>query len=186
MTGLRDVQKTARIRKELMRLLGNVILLRDEHHPDKFYPRFELFKTASFHAFDPSKHGLLRELHDGYFYTNHDTLWAQCGRRTLPALMESTEMLICGEDLGFVPSCVPSVMHELGIIGLRIQRMPGVESPEGKPFLSCSACSICTYEMLKAQVLGDLSHAMLQEHDSVGYPAHRGLPGRIAYIACQM
>lgn len=33
-------------------------------------------------------------------------------------------MLVCGEDLGMIPACVHPVMEELGIIGLRIQRMP--------------------------------------------------------------
>jgi len=43
-------------------------------------------------------------------------------------------MLMCGEDLGFVPACVPPVMHELGVVALRIQRMSGAESPEGSEF----------------------------------------------------
>ena len=33
-------------------------------------------------------------------------------------------MLICGEDLGMVPVCVPEVMNELGFFSLEIQRMP--------------------------------------------------------------
>nr|ABK93393.1 unknown [Populus trichocarpa] len=33
-------------------------------------------------------------------------------------------MLACGEDLGLIPACVHPVMQELGMIGLRIQRMP--------------------------------------------------------------
>lgn len=33
------------------------------------------------------------------------------------------EMLCCGEDLGMVPACVPKVLAELEILGLRIQRM---------------------------------------------------------------
>lgn len=33
-------------------------------------------------------------------------------------------MLICGEDLGLVPGCVPHVMKQLGILSLEIQRMP--------------------------------------------------------------
>jgi 4-alpha-glucanotransferase len=32
-------------------------------------------------------------------------------------------MLICGEDLGMIPSCVPGVMNDLGILSLEIQRM---------------------------------------------------------------
>jgi 4-alpha-glucanotransferase len=127
------VQKADRICASLTKLIGNVILLRDDDNPDKFYPRFQLSATSSFQAFDSSKHSLLCDLHDGYFYRNHDTLWADCARRTLPVLMRSTNMLMCGEDLGFVPACVPPVMHELGVIGLRIQRMPGSDSPKGAP-----------------------------------------------------
>ena len=42
----------------------------------------------------------------------------------LPELKASTNMLICGEDLGMVPHCVPDVMSQLGILSLEIQRMP--------------------------------------------------------------
>ena len=44
--------------------------------------------------------------------------------RKLPALLRSTGMLACGEDLGMIPACVPSVMYELNILSLEIQRMP--------------------------------------------------------------
>jgi 4-alpha-glucanotransferase len=42
----------------------------------------------------------------------------------LPYLKRATNMLICGEDLGMVPHCVPDVMEQLGILSLEIQRMP--------------------------------------------------------------
>jgi 4-alpha-glucanotransferase len=50
-------------------------------------------------------------------------------------------MLICGEDLGLVPACVPEVMRELGFLSLEIQRMPkhlGQEfsRPAAAPYLS--------------------------------------------------
>ena len=44
--------------------------------------------------------------------------------KKLPALLRSTGMLACGEDLGMIPACVPSVMEELNILSLEIQRMP--------------------------------------------------------------
>jgi 4-alpha-glucanotransferase len=42
----------------------------------------------------------------------------------LPALKAATNMLVCGEDLGMVPDCVPGVMRETGLLSLEIQRMP--------------------------------------------------------------
>jgi len=50
-------------------------------------------------------------------------------------------MLICGEDLGLVPGCVPDVMQQLGLLSLEIQRMPKQEDreffhPADAPYLS--------------------------------------------------
>ena len=39
-------------------------------------------------------------------------------------LSTASTMLLCGEDLGMVPDCVPGVLRELGILSLEIQRMP--------------------------------------------------------------
>ena len=44
--------------------------------------------------------------------------------KKLPALLGSTGMLACGEDLGMIPACVPETMSSLGILSLEIQRMP--------------------------------------------------------------
>jgi 4-alpha-glucanotransferase len=59
----------------------------------------------------------------------------------LPALKASTDMLICGEDLGMVPDCVPGVMKDLGFLSLEIQRMPKDPTrkffhPADAPYLS--------------------------------------------------
>ena len=39
-----------------------------------------------------------------------DELWRASALQKLPVLMAATEMLVCGEDLGFVPACVPPIM----------------------------------------------------------------------------
>jgi len=59
----------------------------------------------------------------------------------LPALKRATNMLICGEDLGFVPACVSEVMKRLGLLSLEIQRMPKelnreFSRPQDAPYLS--------------------------------------------------
>jgi len=62
----------------------------------------------------------------------------------LPALINATNMLVCGEDLGMVPDCVDGVMDELNLLSLKIQRMPKEEEldfgiPSEYPYLS-----VCT------------------------------------------
>lgn len=77
-------------------------------------------------------------------YRSQDAVWTANAHKIIPALMGSTDMLMCGEDLGFVPRCVPPVMHDLGVIGLRIQRMPGSESPIGAPLVPvCLPVYVC-------------------------------------------
>ena len=39
-------------------------------------------------------------------------------------------MMICGEDLGMMADCVTSVMNELGILSLEIQRAPKIDTIE--------------------------------------------------------
>ena len=61
--------------------------------------------------------------------------------KKLPELKRNTNMLVCGEDLGMVPVCVPDVMQQLGILSLEIQRMPKDHSkeffhPRDAPYLS--------------------------------------------------
>ncbi|HQS54106.1 MAG: 4-alpha-glucanotransferase, partial [Bacteroidetes bacterium 24-39-8] len=76
-----------------------------------------------------------------YFYKRQDEFWKQEAMQKLPALKRVTNMLVCGEDLGMVPSCVPDVMQQLGLLSLEIQRMPKDSQrqffhPNDAPYLS--------------------------------------------------
>jgi 4-alpha-glucanotransferase len=60
-------------------------------------------------------------------------------------------MLICGEDLGMIPQCVPKVMKDLDILTLEIQRMPKLPGrvfarSEDIPYLSVASTS--SHDML--------------------------------------
>ncbi|KAJ7514027.1 hypothetical protein O6H91_23G023000 [Diphasiastrum complanatum] len=124
---IQDLEKT---RKGLICLLQEVVLMRDSVDSGKFYPRFGLEQTASFKELDDhSKDVLLRLYHD-YFYHRQERLWSENAYKTLPVLMNSSDMLACGEDLGMVPACVQPVLKELGLLGLRIQRMPSTPGQE--------------------------------------------------------
>ena len=64
------------------------------------------------------------KLYNDFFYHRHNEFWKQEAMRKLPPLISSTRMLVCGEDLGMIPHCVPEVMKTLQILSLEIQRMP--------------------------------------------------------------
>ncbi|KAL5994695.1 4-alpha-glucanotransferase dpe2 [Asimina triloba] len=118
------LDKEDKIRSDLFDLLKNIVLIRDPEDPKKFYPRFNLEDTSSFKDLDDHSKNVLKRLYYDYYFYRQENLWRQNALKTLPVLMSSSDMLACGEDLGLIPSCVHPVMLELGLIGLRIQRMP--------------------------------------------------------------
>ncbi len=111
-----------RTRKGLYELSAGVLFL--EPSPGKFHPRYGMERTPAFAALDTATQQRLRRLADEFFYRRHDALWEKEALRKLPVLQQATNMLICGEDLGMVPRCVPGVLRGLGILSLEIQHMP--------------------------------------------------------------
>lgn len=113
-----------KIRRDLFDLLQDIVLIRDPEDRRSFYPRFNLEDTLNFRDLDDHSKNVLKRLYYDYYFCRQEALWRQNALKTLPVLLNSSDMLACGEDLGMIPSCVHPVMQELGLIGLRIQRMP--------------------------------------------------------------
>jgi 4-alpha-glucanotransferase len=89
-----------------------------------FHFRIGMDKTYSFSQLDWHVQQQLRDLYVDYFYRRQDDFWQKEAMQKLPALKHTTNMLVCGEDLGMVPACVPDVMRELSMLSLEVQRMP--------------------------------------------------------------
>ncbi len=120
------------LEKSLIRLVGEILLIEEEVGEKKVYnPRITLHKTFSYKALDDDQKEAFDKMYNDYFYSRHDQFWKKQALWKLPALLEASNMLICGEDLGMIPSTVPEVMRELNIIPLEIQRMPKVNTRFG-------------------------------------------------------
>jgi 4-alpha-glucanotransferase len=64
-----------------------------------------------------------------------EELWARTGKHLLEILCKAVPMLPCAEDLGSVPGCVPRVLGELGILGLRVLRWTRHWNESGQPYI---------------------------------------------------
>ncbi len=130
------------IKQKLFDLVSNVILFEVENsNAQQFHFRFSVESTKSFQYLDGHTQSQLRDLYVDYFFRRQDTFWMKEAMKKLPALKRSTNMLICGEDLGLVPGSVPDVMKQLGLLSLEIQRMPKQTDreffhPNDAPYLS--------------------------------------------------
>lgn len=126
------------IKQGLLTLRRNVLLLRDPQSNDPsrpLYPRINLSSTSSFEKLTPTSwQKALAALHDDHFYHWQDEIWREQALKTLPVLLAASDMMVCGEDLGMIPACVHPIMAELGLVGLRIERMPSEPGQEfGNP-----------------------------------------------------
>lgn len=131
-----------KIKWGLFDLISNVLFIEVEgSNATQFYPRFGMDGLRSFFGLDGYTKSKLSELYVDYFYRRQDSFWYQSGMEKLPALKRSTNMLICGEDLGMMTHCVTTVMNELAILSLEVQRAPKTDKlefshPANAPYLS--------------------------------------------------
>ncbi len=137
-----DKKRATRIKEGLFDLISNVLLIKASGSKDgEYHFRLGMEQTSSFRQLDRETQTRLRDLYVDYFFRRQDDCWKREALQKLPALKRTTNMLICGEDLGMVPDSVPVVMKQLGLLGLEIQRMPKAlhvdfSRPADAPYLS--------------------------------------------------
>ena len=93
---------------------------------DKYIPRIELHKTKAYQSLSEEQKQAIDAIYEDFYFHRHNDYWKQKALEKLLALINATPMIVCGEDLGMIPACVPEVMQELGIMSLEVQRMPKV------------------------------------------------------------
>ena len=110
----------------------DTLFIPDPNDSEKYHPRIEPQKTKAYQSLPDDQKQALDRIYDDFYYHRHNDFWKQKALEKLPALLNATKMIACGEDLGMIPACVPEVMQELGILSLEVQRMPKVF---GHPFV---------------------------------------------------
>ena len=122
------------------------LFLKDKHDSNKFHPRINMHLTQTYNELDETQKETLNKIYDDYFYHRNEALWKAEALKKLPKIIEASDMLVCGEDLGMVPACVPEVMQQLNILSLEVQRMPKkfgdtFVNPKENPYLSVDTTS---------------------------------------------
>jgi 4-alpha-glucanotransferase len=100
------------------------LFLVDHKRNDRWHPRIAVQYQQAYEQLDEGQKYNFNRLYNDYFYRRNNQFWYQEAMKKLPRLTQATRMLVCAEDLGMVPDCVPWVMNELRILSLEIQTMP--------------------------------------------------------------
>jgi len=100
------------------------LFLVDHKRNDRWHPRIAVQYQEGYAQLNDGEKYCFNRLYNDYFYRRNNQFWYQEAMKKLPKLTQATRMLVCAEDLGMVPECVPWVMNELRILSLEIQSMP--------------------------------------------------------------
>ena len=101
-----------------------MLFVRDHKDANKFHPRISVQFDLIYESLYDSDKYIFNKIYNDYFYRRNNHFWYREAMNKLPKLVEATRMLVCAEDLGMVPDCVPWVMEELKILSLELQSMP--------------------------------------------------------------
>ena len=100
------------------------LFLVDHKRSDRWHPRIAVQYQEAYTQLSEDQKYHFNQLYNDYFYRRNNQFWYTEAMKKLPKLTQATHMLVCAEDLGMVPDCVPWVMNELRILSLEIQSMP--------------------------------------------------------------
>ena len=122
----------------------NMLFVEDKIKQDHYHPRISAYNTDCYRWLSDDQKEAYNRLYNDFFYRRHNDFWKWEALKKLPPLTEATGMLVCGEDLGMIPDCVPSVMAGEQILSLEIQRMPKDPKVEFGSTYDYPYLSICT------------------------------------------
>ena len=175
------------LRDGLYALISDVLFVRDHRQPEKFHPRISVQFDFIYKQLPEHHKFIFNRLYNDYYYRRNNQFWYREAMKKLPRLVEATRMLVCAEDLGMVPDCVPWVMNELRILSLELQSMPKDPSVRfghlsRNPYRS--VCTISSHDMPTLRQWWDEDYDRTQEYYNTmlyrGDAAPHPLPGWLA------
>ena len=170
--------KCEKIKNGLISLCAEVLFVEDKN--GGLHPRIALQFTHSYNELENYQKDNINRLYDEYFYYRNEALWKEEALKKLPKIIEASDMLVCGEDLGMVPACVKDVMQQLNILSLEVQRMPKnpcdtFVNPKENPYLSVDTTSTHDMSTIRGwweengEVTNRFYREMLGHHEGAPY-----------------
>lgn len=111
------------LRDGLYALASCVLFVPDHKYSEVYHPRISAQLDFVYASLPQHEKEAFNRLYNEYYFRRHNKFWYQEAMKKLPILTQSTRILVCAEDLGMVPDCVPWVMNDLRMLSLEIQTM---------------------------------------------------------------
>ncbi|MDR2914437.1 MAG: 4-alpha-glucanotransferase [Tannerella sp.] len=137
-------EKSQIIRNGLMSIANEVLFLRDPYAPNRYHPRISAYKAYAYYELSDENRHAFDRLYNDFYFLRHNEFWKETALKRLTPLINSTEMLVCGEDLGMIPASVHEVMEKLQIFSLELEHMPKIMNCEFADLTKLPYHSVCT------------------------------------------
>lgn len=114
--------------------------------PGKFQRNWKHYETKAFKTLSYEEKMALENVFTES-EEKSEKIWSKNGSNLLSMMKETTDMLMCAEDLGVVPACVPKVLKKLETLSLKIERWTREYKKPSAPYISVKkypVLSVCT------------------------------------------
>ena len=109
-----------------------------EISPGHFCQKWNYFNSTSWNSLDQAEKDTLSEIINETL-ANAEKLWKKNATEILSQCKNASSMQLCAEDLGAPLSCIPSVLHKLKILALKVIRWERRWESENQPFIDFSS-----------------------------------------------
>ncbi|MCF0201937.1 MAG: 4-alpha-glucanotransferase, partial [Bacteroidaceae bacterium] len=121
------------------------LFLEDHKKKGYYHPKISGHLTEFYYSLPDYEKRIFWNLRSDFFFKRHNQFWYEEAMKKMPKLIDATRMLVCAEDLGMVPECVPWVMNQLKILSLEIQSMPKDQNRRFGKLTRYPYRSVCTF-----------------------------------------
>ena len=164
------------LRDALYRLTEEVLFVEDPYTPGHYHPRISADRSLRYHTLTEAHRIAFDRLYADFFFVRHHNFWRDTALRRLHPLTASTDMLVCGEDLGMIPDSVHEVMDRLRILSLelgRISKIYGVEFTDLRRAPYLSVCTTSTHDMAPLRLWWQEDAERTRRYlQALSYPTH--------------
>ena len=171
--GLSEPQE---VKDKLLKVYWNRVFI-PSGDENTFYPYWYWYNQPVLYTLPENEQQKLHEI-IGENEAAQNELWEQNATKLLTVLAKETDMLVCAEDLGAVPRCVPTVLNKLNILSLRIERWARNWDAPYSPYYAMDEyprLSVCTTSCHDTSSLRGLWKE--PDFDKALYWSHAGFPG---------
>ena len=113
------LQEPQEVKDKLLKVYWNRVFV-PSGDENTFYPYWYWYNAPVLFTLPENEQAKLREIINENENAQNG-LWEANATKLLSVLSQETDMLVCAEDLGAVPPCVPTVLNKLNIL-LRLHR----------------------------------------------------------------